>query len=769
MTVTMNTNSRILLVDSYDSFTNNLAALFRRSIPGCDIHIIRNDEIASESLAQHLHYFSAVVVGPGPGSPTNPVDVGIVKDLWNIADEHLLPVFGVCLGLQSLAVEFGARLKRLNVVKHGQVSQIIHVEGDLFKGVGDLAAVRYHSLHVDLDNCEVLEPLAWADDGKENGRVVMAAKHKVRPFWAVQYHPESVCTHGGGVEVVQNFWRLAKKWTLVHDRMVRPWNSSMDTIFGPSWATLPLVNTPSPPPPPVTVSTRVLDLAGIAIADVCEMLGVTNENSGFVLLDSAAQPGRFSIVGCLTSDSPKITYTVGDVRVRLSTGQKDSYENLGSSTIWTWLADFMRPRRACGGVPDLPFWGGLVGFLSYELGVQSLSASLCARGKIGGQHPDVNLVFVERSIVVDGSSNKVYVQSLLPDDGVWLDRMSQSLKQCTRQQTEEVRTSPAKRRRKSAVTTPPVVALPDREKYIARINQCKEHLFAGDSYELCLTAPTRISVPKTVASRDTARSSSWELYKVLRARNPAPHAAYLRLHPSTLLSSSPERFLSYSRPPYSICQLRPIKGTVRKAPGVTRAVAEQALSGSTKEVAENLMIVDLIRHDLHGVVGEDVVVKQFCKVEEYKTVWQLVSVIEGKLPDDAGRDIEMELGWEILRRSLPPGSMTGAPKKRSVEILHTLEDYDRGIYSGVFGYWCVGGGSDWSVTIRSCFKHDDPMKPEEEAEAQDDSTHETPPSEEWVLGAGGAITALSDPEAEWEEMVVKVESVIRAFGEVEFS
>jgi para-aminobenzoate synthetase len=94
--------------------------------------------------------------------------------------------------------------------------------------------------------------------------------------------------------------------------------------------------------------------------------------------------------------------------------------------------------------------------------------------------------------------------------------------------------------------------------------------------------------------------------------------------------------------------------------------------------------------------------------------------------------------------------MTGAPKKRSVEILQTLEDNDRSIYSGVFGYWCVGGGSDWSVTIRSCFKF------EEQSEA-------VSPNELWELGAGGAITALSDADAEWEEMIVKLRSVVGAF------
>lgn len=100
--------------------------------------------------------------------------------------------------------------------------------------------------------------------------------------------------------------------------------------------------------------------------------------------------------------------------------------------------------------------------------------------------------------------------------------------------------------------------------------------------------------------------------------------------------------------------------------------------------------------------------------------------------------------------------MTGAPKKRSVEILQRLEDQDRGIYSGVFGYWCVSGSGDWSVTIRSGFKF--------EQQTNDVVPQQGLQTEEWIIGAGGAITALSDPEAEWEEMVTKLNSVLRAFS-----
>ena len=107
--------------------------------------------------------------------------------------------------------------------------------------------------------------------------------------------------------------------------------------------------------------------------------------------------------------------------------------------------------------------------------------------------------------------------------------------------------------------------------------------------------------------------------------------------------------------------------------------------------------------------------------------------------------------------------MTGAPKKRSVEILQDLEESNRGIYSGVFGYWCVGGSGDWSVVIRSCFKYDDQYTTAADDAASRYHSTVTKDKDEWVIGAGGAITALSDPEAEWEEMIVKLQSALGAF------
>jgi para-aminobenzoate synthetase len=648
----LNINRRI-------SSTSSLAALCHQAIPDCRIYIIKNNQLTIRELAPYLKFFSAIVIGPGPGSADIPDDIGIVKDLWRVADESLIPIFGVCLGLQSLSIEFGANQKRLNVVKHGQISYVHHKGIDIFAGVGTVHAVRYHSLHVQpLENGEI-EELAWADDGPENGRVVMAVKHRSRPFWAVQYHPESACTKGGGLEVFCNFWNLALRWGKTVGKIVSSWNSANDLIFCSSWppkvdikAQTPLLPTDNPP----QVITSVLELPELNVPAVCECLRISDDSFPFMVLESTTNPGQFSIVAAIMPTSPRIMYYAGDSFVTLIRGNSVDRKDLRSQDIWAWLSSFMQPRRAIGGRPEVRFWGGLVGYFSYELGTQALHVPL-KKSPGDLRHADVNLVFVERSIVLNSTTGRVYVQSILSEDVEWVSQTCLQLKHASLLNPAKATSNDSfalEQKRTVPSSSSPAVTLPDKKLYISRIGLAKERLFAGDSYELCLTAQTRVTVPKT--SCGTNECSSWELYKRLRINNPAPYAAYLRLGPTTLISSSPERFLSFSRPPDTIYQMRPIKGTVRKSPSLTRAMAEKALAGSKKEVAENLMIVDLIRHDLHSVVGTDVRVKQFCNVEEYETVWQLVSAIEGRFCSDvAGREQFDATGCNVLKMTLPPG------------------------------------------------------------------------------------------------------------------
>lgn len=595
-------------------------------------------------------------MGPGPGSPLNATDIGVIKDIWRLPEEKLLPVFGVCLGLQSLAVEYGGTLQRLPVVKHGQVSAIHHTGVDIFKNVREVEAVRYHSLHVTVKDNLQLEELAWADD-KENGRVVMALKHKIRPFWAVQYHPESVRTAGGGLEVMENFCRLASDWNCRARRNIPCWDQNAEEFFGPSWPGLCISPFPPLQSPSVSrfrmVITNSLLLPDLTSTSVAELFGATTENEPFVLLDSPAQPGRYCIIGVCSPASPRVQYHNGDPYVTIIENSRRSRHSLNDGDVWSWTSKFMGDFLAKGGDKSIPFWGGLVGYISYELACNTVdpNSSRIIWNNSPRTHPDINLILIERSVVLDNVTGRVFVQSIVPQDETWVTDTVSSLRDltsCGRSSASRIPHS-----------THPTLHLPSKSSYISKINSAKEHLAVGNSYELCLTAQSRITFSSATNQnrRDTGSSSSWERFKTLRKRNPAPYSAYLRLHPTTVLSSSPERFLSNSRPPESVFQLRPIKGTLRKSSCTSRSGAEKALQGSAKEVAENLMIVDLIRHDLHGVVGEDVKVTQFCEVEEYETVWQMVSVIEGK-PHKAHLsrlDMRQDLGWNVLRQSLPPG------------------------------------------------------------------------------------------------------------------
>jgi para-aminobenzoate synthetase len=211
-----------------------------------------------------------------------------------------------------------------------------------------------------------------------------------------------------------------------------------------------------------------------------------------------------------------------------------------------------------------------------------------------------------------------------------------------------------------------------------------------------------------------------------------------------------------------------MKGTVKKSASINTLEKAKELLDVPKEKAENLMIVDLVRHDLHSVCGPgNVSVPRLMVVEEYKSVFQMISVVEGFIPPPFSPKLVSHLspqeireakkrrytGIDVLAASLPPGSMTGAPKKRSCEILQEIEERERGLYSGVVGYMDVNGRGDWSVTIRSMFKW----------EAEDVDGDGDGVVEKWYIGAGGAVTALSTEVGEREEMVTKLSGTLGVF------
>jgi para-aminobenzoate synthetase len=265
-----------------------------------------------------------------------------------------------------------------------------------------------------------------------------------------------------------------------------------------------------------------------------------------------------------------------------------------------------------------------------------------------------------------------------------------------------------------------------RTQYLADIERCQAALVAGESYEICLTNRLTADV----------RPDPFTLYRILRHRNPAPFSAYLKLGENAIASSSPERFISVSQE--GAVEARPIKGTIKRSSDATEDAALCAeLRADEKSQAEHLMIVDLLRNDLGRVcrVGS-VAVPELMVIEQYTTVHQMISTIVGRL--DEGRS-----PVECVRACFPGGSMTGAPKIRSMEIIDDIELSARGVYSGGLGYFGVNGSVDLSIVIRTIVIEPTGV----------------------TIGAGGAIVLQSDPGDEFDELMLKARAPMRAVAE----
>jgi para-aminobenzoate synthetase len=362
--------------------------------------------------------------------------------------------------------------------------------------------------------------------------------------------------------------------------------------------------------------------------------------------------------------------------------------------------------------PDLPFdfRGGYVGFLGYELmalteGVRGQQSTL----------PDAQFLFSDRFIAIDHINQDIYLVALesAHEDGVevWFDTVEATLASILS------RAAPASAPLVGRDALEPYL-LDNRERYLAKIAHCHDKITAGESYEICLTS--RVRVP--LGEDDLI--DPIELYLLLRETNPAPYGCLIRTPDFNVLCSSPERFLKIDR--NGIVEARPIKGTTpRDADPVLDERNRLNLLSDKRYFSEHLMIVDLLRNDLtRSCEPGTVTVPELMVVESYATVHQLVSSIRGKLRDSP---------INCVARCFPGGSMTGAPKHRTLEILAKLEDAPRGIYSGAIGYLSANATVDMNIVIRTMVVADGIVE----------------------IGVGGAITFLSDPNEEYEEMRLK--------------
>ena len=682
-----------LLIDNYDSYTFNLYQLIA-SVAGEQPVVVRNDELPWSALAAHP--WDRIVVSPGPGRPERERDLGIGRAALA---QREIPVLGVCLGHQGLAHVHGGSVVRAEQIVHGRISRVFHRGENLFAHIPQgFHAVRYHSLIVEPALPPQLEAIAWADDG-----TLMAIRARDRPAWGVQFHPESIGTEHGE-QLVANFLALAPARR--RPRAAAP---------PPPSTAVPGGRTRARSSGAVQIAHRVVDGVPDAESAFATLFGDRPE--AFWLDSSLVDPAlsRFSFMGAAIGGlGAAIRYRVAGSLLTITRGAE---RRVHDQTLFDYLSHELARLHTAS--PELPFDlnGGFVGYLGYEL-----KADCGASSAHAAELPDAFLLLADRIVVIDHELEQTHLLAL-----------SDASPQETGAARRWLATTQDALGALPALDQPPMLdhtqtALEfelsrGREHYMANIETCKRLLESGESYEICLT--NKLALP--------ALYDTFELYRVLRRVNPAPYSAYLRMPEGAILSSSPERFLRATRD--RTVEAKPIKGTARRGsePGADRA-ARDGLARSPKERAEHLMIVDLLRNDL-GLVSQigSVHVPRLMDVETYATVHQLVSTIRGRLRDDV--DLV-----DCIRATFPGGSMTGAPKLRTMEIIDALEGVPRGVYAGALGYLALNGTADLSIVIRTLVA------------TQAGAT----------IGSGGAIVMLSGTEDEYDEMLLKAQPLLDA-------
>ncbi len=442
---------------------------------------------------------------------------------------------------------------------------------------------------------------------------------------------------------------------------------------------------------------------------------------GAVLLESGTRErklGRYSFIAC----DPFLTFRSKGERVEIASGGVVREKRGNPWDILTALLAEYRVERPSGAPPLM---AGAMGYFAYDLGrfVERIPEQTTDDVPVA----DCHLGFYGSVLTIDHVGNRAWVSAIgAPETdpraaerlaerrvGEWVERVEGGRSGASARHAAGGR-APALR----------VASNFTHRDYVRAVARAKEYIAAGDIYQVNLSQ--RLHAPLA--------TSPFDLYRRLTDTNPAPFAAYFETPDCAVVSCSPERFLQVRG---GEVETRPIKGTRPRGttPGKDRGLAAELLA-SEKDRAENVMIVDLERNDL-GRVCEfgSVHVPELFALESYATVHHLVSTVRGRLrPDTTALD--------CLRASFPGGSITGAPKVRSMEIIEEMEPTRRGVYTGAIGYLCFSGDMDVNIVIRTVVVKKGIA----------------------YFQVGGGIVADSDPEGEYQETIDKGQALARALA-----
>ncbi len=437
-------------------------------------------------------------------------------------------------------------------------------------------------------------------------------------------------------------------------------------------------------------------------------------------LDSGMDPlrlGRFSFIG---TDPFLVMRSRGNQVTIIR--QDDEESRLGNP--FDILGELLETHRLDSFPAQIPFWGGAVGYFSYDLCHFVERLPTTATDDL--QLPESYFGFYDTILAFDNLQHKAYIASTgFPEleENQRLKRARLRLKAMK----DRLRSSSPRNRHSDPPSTRNLAESVLKsnftpEDYIKAVNRVREYIAAGDVFQVNLSQrfETDLTIPP------------YELYRRLRQINPAPFASYLNFDGVTIVSASPERFLRLDG---DWVETRPIKGTrPRGRSPAEDAMLAQELLQSTKDRAENVMIVDLERNDLGRVCQYGTVkVTELAILETFPTVFHLTSTVTGKLRPEKNR-------IDLLKATFPGGSITGAPKVRAMEIIDELEPTRRSVYTGAIGYLSFGNNLDLNIVIRTFIIKGGKA----------------------YFQVGGGIIYDSDAEAEYKETLDKAKALIQA-------
>ncbi len=365
---------------------------------------------------------------------------------------------------------------------------------------------------------------------------------------------------------------------------------------------------------------------------------------------------------------------------------------------------------------ELPFKGGAVGYFAYDLGKRFEVIKQQTRQDIA--IPEMAIGIYQQAVIFDRKLQQCWLLCVDEQRASFIDFFNHGLKQKALQATQNI-AAEIDATTAFKLTTPWQSNMPQAQ-YREKFQQVHDYLLSGDCYQINL------------AQRFSAqyKGSEYQAYCALRQENKAPFSAFLRFENSAILSISPERFLQKIA---NKIQSKPIKGTRPRSsdPVIDQANADE-LQLATKDRAENLMIVDLLRNDISRVcIPGSVTVPALFTIESFPAVHHLVSTVEGEISPQYD-------GSDLLRAAFPGGSITGAPKIRAMDIIEELEPTQRSVYCGSIGYLSACGNMDTSITIRTLVCHEQQIH----------------------CWAGGGLVADSNVDSEYQETYDKVNKIL---------